>query len=346
MSFERPLLLLLLVLCLVPLLLRAERRSPHPALGVLPADPLSRLVTLALRLAAILLFAALALALAGPHLGGGTVAREGVGANIVLLFDRSSSMNDSFAGRAPDGDEESKSAVARRLLRDFVDRRPHDRIGVAAFSTSPMAVMPMTDHLDAVRGAVDAIDLPGLAHTDVGSGLAMALTLFADEADLKSRALILVSDGAAVVERKVQDLLRTMVKRDPVNLYWLFIRTRGSPGLFEAPGKASEDTPHARPERHLHIFLQSLGIPYRALEAESPEAIGRAIAEIDRLETRPITYLEQLPRRDLAPWFYRFAAVLGLVLLAAILAERTLVPGGAPLAPVGRPGVRRPGGGR
>jgi len=324
-AFDHPALLLALLPCLALLLARPQRRSAHPALGSVPGDRASAPIGPLLRVAGALAAALTVTALAGPHLGGGTVTREGTGADIVLLFDRSSSMDNSFAGKRPDGDEESKSAVARRLLLDFLDRRPHDRIGVAAFSTSPMIVMPISDHHDAVRGAVEAIGLPGLAHTDVGGGLAMALTLFADEASLQSRAVVLVSDGAGVVERRVQDLLRAMVKRDPVNLYWLFIRTRGSPGLFEVPERSAEDTPHSRPERHLHIFLQSLGIPYRAFEAENPEAIEAAIAEIDRLETRPRTYLEEVPRRELAPIAFAAAAVLALLLAGAALLERPLV---------------------
>lgn len=331
MSFERPLLLVLLILALLPLLLRPERPSAHPALGLTPPDRLSRWVSAGLRLAGVGAIATLVVALAGPFSGGGSVTRQGQGANIVLLIDRSSSMDNSFAGRAPDGAEDSKSAVAKRLLVDFASRRPHDRIGVAAFSTSPMEVLPITDHLDAVRGAIAAIDRPGLAHTDVGRGLAMAFGQFGPEMGGEARAVVLVSDGAGVIGMEVQDLLRQQVAREPVNLYWLFIRTKGSPGIFETPASKSDDTPQARPERHLHLFLGRLGIPYRAFEAESPEAIAEAIGEIDRLETRPIAYVEELPRQPLAWAFYAVAAVLLAALLAARLAERPLVPAGPPL---------------
>lgn len=333
-AFDRPWLLLLLPpALLLPLLVRQPSPSGVPDLALVVADPLSTAVALALRAAGMIALAALVLAVAGPGVGGGTVTREGIGANIVFLFDRSSSMDNSFADRLPNGDEESKATVAKRLILEFLDRRPRDRIGVAAFSTTPMMVMGINDHLNAVRGAVAAIDKPGLAHTDVGRGLILALDMFGERTGGESRALILVSDGAGVIGREVQDALRAAVKRNPANLYWLFIRSKGSYGLFEVPARKSDDTPRARPERHLHLFLQSLGIPYKALEAQSPEAIGEAIAEIDRLESKPITYVETTPRTALAPALYAVAATALAALAAAVTLERGLVSAGPGLLP-------------
>lgn len=326
-AFDQPLVLLLLALVPLPLL-RQRAASGHPALRTLPSDGGSKLIAGALPALGATGIAAIVIALGGPGFGGGSVVRQAIGANIVLLFDRSSSMDNGFADRRPDGDEESKSAVAKRLVLDFLDRRPKDRIGVAAFSTTPMFVMPLSEDIEAVRGAVSAIDKPGLAYTDVGRGLILALGMFEENTDGASRALVLISDGAGVVGREVQDALRAAVKRNPVNLYWLYIRSEGSYGIHEVPERKSDDTPQARPERHLHIFLQSLGIPYMALEAQSPEAIEEAIAAIDRLESKPISYREAVAKTELASPLYVLATLcFGLLALAAVI-ERPLVPTG------------------
>ena len=186
-----------------------------------------------------------------------------------------------------------------------------------------MPVLPLTDHHEVVRAAIAAIDRPGLAFTDVGRGLALALSSFADDEDEASRAILLVSDGAALIDRKVQETLRDAVARTPVHLYWLFLRSRGAKGIFEEP-PPGENTPQANPERHLHLFFQSLGVPYRAFEATSPQAVEQAIAEIDRQETRPITYFERVPRRDLARPAFVVATAATALLLLAKLAERKL----------------------
>ncbi|MFK8253003.1 vWA domain-containing protein [Ancylobacter terrae] len=321
---DRPAVLALLVLALLPWLAGPFVRRGVPSATIVPADLPSRLVALAIPLSGTLAIAALVLGLAGLNRREQSVERQGTGAHLVLLLDRSSSMDNTFADRAPTGEEESKSRAAKRLLADFVARRPHDRIGVAAFSTSPMPVLPLTDHHDVVGAAIAAIDRPGLAFTDVGRGLALALSTFADDTAEASRAVLLVSDGAGLIDRRVQEALRSATARTPVHLYWLFLRSRGSRGIFDAP-PPGEDTPQANPERHLHLFLQSLGVPYRAFEATSPQAIEQAITEIDRQETRPISYLERVPRRDLHREAFALAALAVGLLLAAKLAERPLV---------------------
>jgi mxaC protein len=268
----------------------------------------------------------LILGIGGLHRLGRTIEKTGEGAHIVLLIDRSSSMDNTFAGRAPEGGEESKSAAARRLLKDFVLHRDYDLVGVAAFSTSPMHVLPMTEHKEAVVAAVDAMDRPGLAFTNVGRGLALALDMQEADTSPAARVIVFVSDGAAVIDRNVQEALRAAFARRPINLYWLFLRTEGTPGISTVPGPGEQDTPQAMPERHLDKFFKSLGTTYRAFEAENPEAVGHAIAEIGKLERSPITYYERIPHEDLKARAFAVALAALLVLLLARLAEVRLVP--------------------
>lgn len=334
MSVLHPLVLVLLALAAIPLLARGRRASAYPGLAGLPDDRLSRLVAAGLAALAVIAIAAAVLGLAGLGAPGRTVARVGTGTDLVVLVDRSSSMDNSFAGRAPTGDEESKSAAAKRLLGEFVARRPLDRVGIAAFSTAPMFVVPLTDRHAAVQAAIGAIDRPGLSYTDVGRGLALALDMAAAGGGTGGRAILLVSDGAAVIDRKVQERLRAAFAREPVNLYWLFLRSKGAPGIADGPREGVPDTPQALPERHLDKFLASLGVPYRAFEAESPEAVAQAIAAIDKLESRPIGITERLPRTDLSTPAYLAAALACLILVLAKLAERPLATGRtAPASP-------------
>lgn len=308
-------------LAILPWLQSARRRSAWPWLGRVPADHASSVLNITLRAIGSLGVIAFALAGAGLVLGGEVIERISRGAHIVLLIDRSSSMNETFAGRAPNGGEESKAAAAKHLLSDFVGRRPHDRIGLVVFSTAPMFVLPLTEHQDAVRAAIDAIDRPGLAYTDVARGLAMALSLFDDNDALASRVVVLVSDGAAVIDRLVQDRLRSEIAAHPLHLYWLFLRTRDGPGIFDAPEAGVADIPQEMPERHLNLYFKSLGIPYRAFEAADSAALASAIDEIDRTESLPIRYSEIGPQHDLAAEMFAVAAVATALLGAAKLAE-------------------------
>jgi len=69
------------------------------------------------------------------------------------------------------------------------------------------------------------------------------------------------------------------------------------------------------PELYLHKFFLKLGSPYQAYEAESPDALKQAIADINRLENLPMHYIERIPKQDLSANCYSVAAFLLLVLL-------------------------------
>jgi mxaC protein len=317
----RPLALWLLPLALLPWLTSGRTACVWNSLGNVPFDRASSWIDRGLRALATIAIIALVLALAGPARHNESIERVSSGAHVALVIDRSGSMNSTFAGRTPDGGEESKAAASRRLLNDFVARREHDRVGIVAFSTSPMFVLPSTDHRAAIRAAIDAIDQPGLAYTDVARGLAMAFSLFDERDPVASQAILLVSDGAAVIDRRVQEKLRAAFASRPLHLYWLFLRTERSSGIFDVPTDPSDDTPQIMPERHLHLFFQTLGVPYRAFEAESAAELAKAIDTIDQAERGEVRWLEPVPQRDLSRFAFATAAIACLALIAAKLAE-------------------------
>ncbi len=333
---DQPWVLALLVLAAAPFVFSAQRASFVGSVAAAPVDLLSSALRWILRFSGALAIALIVLALAGPYHGGETVSRVGQGAQLVILLDRSGSMNDTFAGRTPEGGAESKAAATKRILRDFVGRRPHDLFGVAAFSTSPILVLPLTDHRDAVRAAINASDRRGLDYTDMARGLAMALSMFATDRADEHHVILLVSDGGAVIESHVQDLLRAEFRKFRTDLYFLFLRTAGSKGMFDQP-EPGENSPQAMPERFLNLFFQTLDIPYKSFQAENPEQVEAAIHEIDKLERYPIVYAERLPRYDLTGPAYALACACIGLLAAAKLAETTLVPRRRPLRMAGAP---------
>jgi mxaC protein len=325
LHLDHPELLLLAPVVFAPLLRSALRRSAIPSLAFVPKDGVSDLVGAVLKSLGVAALLASLLGAAGPSLEGEETERLAEGAEIVMLIDRSGSMNETFAGRNPSGGEESKAAAAKRILKAFVDSRRRDLVGVAAFSTSPMLVTPLSDHPNATKAAIDAIDRPGLDYTNIARGLAMALSMFRSSVGDRSRAILLISDGAGVIDPKIQDDLRADFRRAQVNLYWLFLRTEGSQGIYAA-AEGDSESPQAAPERHLHLFFKSLGASYRAFEAEGPKATEDALSEIDRLERRPMPYVEKGSRRDLGGVFFAVALFATSLLLLAKLAEVSLSP--------------------
>ncbi len=320
LALDSPAILALLPLALAPFFFSTLRPSFIPSLEAAPPDLVSRLFAGGLAGLAAITIAASLLAIAGLHTTQGSVTKIVEGAEIVILIDRSGSMNETFAGRQPSGEEESKTSAAKRILADFFNGAAHDLVGVAAFSTSPMLVMPMTDHPAAYEAAIAAIDRPGLDYTNMARGLALALSMFKPGFIGRSRAILLVSDGAALIDPKIQEELRSDFQKIKVNLYWLFLRTAGSKGFTDQP-KSGEDAPQAMPERHLDLYFKTLGVPYRAFEAEGPQAVTEAVGQIGQLERHPMEIEEARPRTDFTPLLSKIALLATLLVLAAKCAE-------------------------
>lgn len=326
-ALEHPLALLLLPLALLPLLRHGQTTVPYAAVSLLPDDRLSRLLDVALRIAGAVAVVAIVLGISGLFRTEQRVERIGEGAHTVFLVDSSGSMDTLFAsgneGRsraAVWGTYTSKGQVARRLLAEYAARRPHDLFALFLFSGNPIPVLPLTDKQDLVQAAIRAGAIErGLASTDLGNGLIRSLQFFAGKPFTGSRIVMLVSDGAAHLTVPTQDRIKYLLEKYRVTLYWLYLRTQFSPGLFADVDAATAD--QVVPEQAVHAFFSGMGLPYRAFSAENPAALREAIAEVDQLQNLPMRYTDVIPRRDLAPWCYGAGLGLLLLLLAVRLAE-------------------------
>src|SRR5262245_22441902 len=92
-DFAQPLFLLLLPLALLPLLRRRADTLAYPSVAWLPRDRAGRLLGLLWRALAVSAMASTIVGLAGPGQPGAEVVRSGRGAELLILMDRSSSMD-------------------------------------------------------------------------------------------------------------------------------------------------------------------------------------------------------------------------------------------------------------
>jgi mxaC protein len=320
LAFEHPWLLLLLPLALLPLLRRRRDTLEFPSVAWLPPDRLGRIIGWLWPVFAVLAMASGILALAQPGRPQTQVQRTGKGAEILVLLDRSRSMDDHMLpanwreidptillyhkGR-------QKAEVARELLAQFVARRPDDRFSLMYFSTRPLSVVPFTQH-DAVMQAGIAAGATGrgLADTEVGRALIAGIAQFDQRAYSGSRIMLLVSDGGAHLDEETRKRIRLGLARNRIALYWIYLRSYNSAML---------DTNDPRwdnaPEIALHRFFQSLQTPYRAYQAEEPGDLSRAVADVGRQQNLPLDFMEQIPRQDYSRYFIAFAAFSCALLL-------------------------------
>lgn len=340
MSFDQPGWLLLLPLALLPLLARVRGALPNAWVALLARDRASQLLEWALRGAAMLALAAVIAGMAGPYRPEFEVERVGRGAEIVLVLDRSRSMDQSFGGGANPairgtGPEalayysnlranearETKGAVARRVLSEFAAKRPDDRFGMIAFSTLPIRLLEFTQKSEVIQAAINAGNIGrGLSETNIALALESALGYFENRPYTGSRIVMLVSDGGDRIDPAARERIAQLARKTRAAIYWIYIRSARSPGLMpdQAEPPANAD---AVPEYFLHRYFLSLGTPYRAYEAGTPQALQQAVDDVNRLENLPITYQDTIPRRDLSGWGYAAALAGVLLLLGANLLE-------------------------
>src|SRR5919198_897222 len=132
LAFALPWVLPLLLLALVPLLRQPAQRRTFAWLGLLPQDRMSDAIGYALRALHALAIALVVIALARPYRLDEPTQRVGRGAEIVILLDRSRSMDQGYsfntiAERVTRFSRtEPKASVARRLLSQFAARRTED----------------------------------------------------------------------------------------------------------------------------------------------------------------------------------------------------------------------------
>jgi len=326
-DFAQPWVLLLLPLAALPFLAAGRNALTFSWLAWLPADPLGNLADALGRGFAALAIASIVLGLASPGRPETQVLRTGRGAEILVLMDRSRSMDDHMLPanwrsidpidlrhhleRGP-----QKAQVSRALLSKFVAQRPDDRFSLMFFSTRPLNVMPFTQHDEAIQAGIAAGGVGrGLADTSVGKAMIAAIGSFEKRAYTGSRIILLVSDGGTQLDDATRARIKSGLLRNRVALYWIYLRSYNSPPL-----DSTDPAYEAIGEVALHRFFMTLATPYRAYQAEVEEDLAKAVADVGKQQNLPLDFFEQIPRQDYSRRFLFAAAIACVMLLAHRLA--------------------------
>lgn len=318
MVFSHPWMLWLLPLALLPLFLQRAHAKQYSWVNMLPADPLSDLISLMLKVLAVLTLALIILGLAAPHTKEKKVERIGVGAQIALVLDRSASMDDPFSGNAVVAENtsvgETKSVAAARLITEFVKSRKEDMFGMITFSNSAMYVLPLSENKKAILAAVQATGGNSLFQTNIGSGLTSSAALFDKVPDSGSRAVILLSDGGGRIDANTQQKIKDWFDRLHLSLYWIVLHQPGGISIFDTNFKPVED--RALPaEIELYEFFKTFKTPFKAYEAEDPKSLQLAMNDINNREKKPIKYYQKIAGTDYSNACFIIAAIMISLLL-------------------------------
>jgi Ca-activated chloride channel family protein len=294
--FAYPQLLALLVL-LFPLVyfeLRGKRKRRSIAFSSvdvlkearIEAGPVKRYAKTAMR---VLVLVLLVLAATRPQTGRSESSIETEGIDIALVLDTSGSM------QAQDFQPKNRLHVAKEVVKEFISKRKHDRIGLVVFSAQALSQCPLTLDYDVLLGLVDRVDFGMLEDgTAVGVALATACNRLKDS-KAKSRIVVLLTDGqnntGIISPATAADIAKSL----GIKVYTIGVGTRGmAPYPVDDPlfGRRLVQVQVDLDEETLQSIAKTTGGEYfRATDAEELSEIYGKIDELEKtkIETRTFT---------------------------------------------------------
>jgi Ca-activated chloride channel family protein len=142
----------------------------------------------------LLALAALISALARPQMGRMNDSTDTEGIDIVVTLDLSGSM------RALDlstrDNVVTRLDAAKKVVREFIEKRPYDRIALVAFAADAYVVSPLTLNHDWLKKNLDRLELGEIdgGGTAIGTALGASVNRLRDH-ESSSHIVILLTDG-------------------------------------------------------------------------------------------------------------------------------------------------------
>jgi Ca-activated chloride channel family protein len=269
---------------------RAAGLSPQGGAVILKTNWLQKVL-------APLCWALIVLALARPQYVEPPIEKVQPARDILLALDLSQSM-DTRDFPDPQGGLETRVAAVRGVVEAFVERRPHDRIGLVVFGDAPYPLAPFTLDHATVRTMIQEM-LPGMAgpRTALGDCIGLGIKMF-KASHAPEKVMILLTDGSDTASRMPPDQAAEIAKERDIRIDTVGI---GDP---QASGEAKVDT------ATLEKVAATTGGRYFFGQDEA--ALEEIYTTIDRMTPANYKTLSWRPKREL------FHYPLGAAVLAVL----------------------------
>lgn len=276
--------------------------------------------------ARLLGFACLVLALARPQLGYAWEESLTEGIDIQIVLDISGSMG------AEDFQPKNRLTVAKQVVRDFVEGRPGDRIGLVVFSGAAMTRSPLTTDREMLGMLIDSIELNTLPDgTAIGVALASATARLKDS-PAKTRIVVLVTDGVNNAGAIDPVYASALAKGLGIKVYTVGV---GSGGRVPVP-QAVQDPVTGRTVIRRTLLHVPVDEPLmrevaaktggQFFKATDRDSLRRVFGEIDRLEKTPLQVKRYIRYKEAFPPLVWAGLAMLLVPFAAAGLQVTAEP--------------------
>lgn len=266
-------------------------------------------------------------ALARPQAGNQTEPLRSEGIDIMLTLDLSPSMwaHDFEL----DGQLIDRLSVVKKVIADFIERRPNDRLGFVVFAGEPYLVSPLTLNHNWLIERLQGLRIGQLdGRTAIGSALGVSIGHLADE-DAESRVIILLTDGDNNAGPLDPVQAASLAAEYGIRIYSIGV---GRTGLVPYPAQFD---PNGQPVRNRdgQILMRQVTSVVdlvtldkvanltggRYYHATATEQLENVYAEIDSLEKRSLDLQVRRLYRDL--FWLPLGLALGLLSLEILLSQ-------------------------
>lgn len=266
-----------------------------------------------------LALALLIVALAQPRLTKSTTEVKASGVDIVVAMDLSGSMqSEDFEVR---GERVNRFNMARQVLKNFIDKRPNDRIGMVLFASQAFIGTPLTLDHDFLQSNLDRLELGVIEQnsTAIGDGLSTAVNRLRD-LKAKSKIVILMTDGVNNAGKLQPLLAAEAAKSLGVKVYTVGIGMRGEapmPARDMFGRKGYQMVPVDIDEETLKKIADLTGGKY--YRADNAERFKQIYDEIDKFEKTEASVKKYTQFTELFAWF--IAGGLAVLVIELVLGQ-------------------------
>ena len=229
------------------------------------------------------------IALASPIKINDTILLKNNGINILLNLDASGSMKER------DLDEtysKNRFEVVKEIVKDFMDKRVADNIGIVLFGDSVLIASPLSFDKNAQKQIIDYLDVEMAGQkTAMIDSLASSINILKDK-KAKSNIIILLSDGEDNASKIPLDVVIKLLNKYNIKAYTIGI------------GNFNKDILYT-------IAKESNAKAYTAM---SKEDLTLIYEDINKLEKSQIDQ-NKIVLKDYLFFYPLFLAVLSLILL-------------------------------
>lgn len=259
--------------------------------------------------AAILLFLALAMARPQRPLADSIIRAEGI--DIVLAIDSSSSMlaEDFNLGVK----RVNRLKAVKEVVKEFIESRSGDRIGLVAFAGRAYTVCPLTLDYSWLLKNLERVKVGFIEDgTAIGSGISSSLNRLKDT-DAKSKIIILLTDGMNNAGKISPAVAAQAAKALDVKIYTIGAGTKGKAPypVKDVFGRVSYQPVMVEiDEKGLkEIAGRTEGKYYRATDTNSLREIYGEINRLEKVSRQDKGYSDY---QELFPFFLAIAIFLFL----------------------------------